>query len=785
MKRRERRNDGRTARRERATRIVGFVLLLLTLATPRIVSAWESVGPEGGEVDGFAQSIVSPDRLYLLEPWAGLLRSDDHGASWFRPQPGLPPGLRGEVIVVSPNDPEVVLIAEQGNDGLWRSTDQGAGWERMTVGEVRSLAFDPFDASVVLACVVSPAPGVYRSTDAGVTWTLLDAAIGTPQQVAWNPEVPGAVMLGAAPSIFRSSDSGETWESADLAGESSNGLVAFGGGSPPDAWSMSPDGFLLFSADGGASFESRGYPPGCVIQPNRGLPCIGLRIAGDPTAVGHVSVGYVSGPGYYWERQVARSTDGGISWLPRWAPARCVGALLPRVTGLAHDHADDALLYFSVAGAGSRLGLARSTDRGDTWAGWMNGIHRVSLSEIRSDNHGQLWTRARLSDGLWKSADAGESWEDLTASTPAPLGSNIFHASRLVPGLLFETGVTTSSDSAEPAVRRSTDGGSTWSWGSVDFDWEHGFFVYPKTLALSGDQTIAYLWCSGSPSHLTRADMDPADHPDDPPHFRIIHDGFLAADAYVESAATVWAINADLPGDVQLSTDFGVSWSPRGEGLPADHGIALLPQPTTSDSGADVSLVAVHRTAGAHRTTDAGRSWDPIALPGYSGETVIAADQDVDGDRLFLATSTSVYVQGEGFVSSGLGDGILVRSLTCETESGNLFIATNTGVFRLTPGSAVWAPVGEPASRFSLHATPNPTRGATTIQFTLPSTSPTRLEVFDVAGRRAASLVDEPLAAGPHQVRWGERAAAGVYFVRIRQDSETEVRRIVRIDRPR
>ncbi|MCA9753068.1 MAG: T9SS type A sorting domain-containing protein [Gemmatimonadetes bacterium] len=759
-----------------ATRIVGFALLLVALAVPGSASAWESMGPEGGEVDGFAQSIANPNRLYLLEPWAGLLRSDDHGASWFRPQPGFPPGLRGEVIVVSPGDPEVVLIAEQGNDGLWRSTDQGAGWERTTVGEVRSLAFDPFDDSVVLACVVTPAPGVYRSPDAGATWTLLDAAIGTPQQVAWNPEVPGAVLVGAAPSIFRSSDGGETWESADLAGESSNGLLAFGGGSPPDAWSMSPDGFLLFSADGGASFESRGHPPGCVIDPDNYIRCFGHRIAGDPTVAGHVTVGYSAG--HWWDRtlRIARSTDRGLTWSPPWIPT----ALSAQATGLAHDRAAGDVIFLS-ARAGSRLGLARSTDRGDSWDGWMNGIHRVSLSAIRADNHGQLWARGRFSDGLWKSTDAGESWEDLSDTTPITMDFGQFYASRLAPDLLFETGAGFSTDTAEPLVRRSTDGGLTWRWGAVEFDWEHGWTVLPGAFAISGDGRTAYLWCSGSPSHLTRADTDP-ENPDDPPIFRIIQDGFLAADAYVESAGTVWAINADLPGDVQLSTDFGVTWSPRDEGLPADHGIALLPRPTTSDSGADVSLVTVHRTAGAHRTTDAGRTWDPIALPGYSGETVIAADQDVDGDRLFLATSTSVYVQGQGFVSSGLGGGILVRSLTYETESRNLFVATNTGVFRLTPGSVVWAPVGETASRFSLHATPNPARGTATIHFTLPSTSLTRLDVFDVAGRRVASLVDEPLAAGPHQVRWGDDVAAGVYFVQIRQDSETEVRRIVRID---
>ena len=68
---------------------------------------------------------------------------------------------------------------------------------------------------------------------------------------------------------------------------------------------------------------------------------------------------------------------------------------------------------------------------------------------------------------------------------------------------------------------------------------------------------------------------------------------------------------------------------------------------------------------------------------------------------------------------------------------------------------------------------PNPAGDITRIRFAMPTAGPTRLTLEDVAGRRIATLVDQPMSAGQHEVIWngrmsnGERAAAGVYFYRL------------------
>ncbi len=63
---------------------------------------------------------------------------------------------------------------------------------------------------------------------------------------------------------------------------------------------------------------------------------------------------------------------------------------------------------------------------------------------------------------------------------------------------------------------------------------------------------------------------------------------------------------------------------------------------------------------------------------------------------------------------------------------------------------------------------PNPFNAETVIPFGVPKASPVRIEVYDVLGRRVATLLDETVAAGRHEVTWRVQALpAGVYLIRL------------------
>jgi len=80
-----------------------------------------------------------------------------------------------------------------------------------------------------------------------------------------------------------------------------------------------------------------------------------------------------------------------------------------------------------------------------------------------------------------------------------------------------------------------------------------------------------------------------------------------------------------------------------------------------------------------------------------------------------------------------------------------------------------------PAARtLSLSVVPNPGRGAAyAVAYAVPSAGPVTVEVFDVAGRRVATLVRGTEDAGSRRLAWdarasgGHRIAPGLYFARL------------------
>ncbi len=63
---------------------------------------------------------------------------------------------------------------------------------------------------------------------------------------------------------------------------------------------------------------------------------------------------------------------------------------------------------------------------------------------------------------------------------------------------------------------------------------------------------------------------------------------------------------------------------------------------------------------------------------------------------------------------------------------------------------------------------PNPFNPSTEIDFYLPVSTRAKIEIFNVAGQRVATIVDEELSVGRHTCRWdGTDAASGVYFYRL------------------
>src|SRR6266700_5627532 len=119
--------------------------------------------------------------------------------------------------------------------GVWKTLDAGLTWEPVsdkyfTAGSVGAIAVAPSDANVVYVGTgespirgnISPGDGMYKSTDAGKTWTHVGLAnAGQIAHVAVHPQNSDLVYVAAlghafgpnaTRGVFRSKDGGKTWE---------------------------------------------------------------------------------------------------------------------------------------------------------------------------------------------------------------------------------------------------------------------------------------------------------------------------------------------------------------------------------------------------------------------------------------------------------------------------------------------------------------------------------------------------------------------------------------------
>jgi photosystem II stability/assembly factor-like uncharacterized protein len=153
---------------------------------------WRSIGPvnTSGRIDDFAVARVpgQPDAIYVATASGGLFKSTNGGTSWAPIFDGMDAMQSIGDVTVAPSNPNVVWIGtgEANNrqssswgDGVYKSTDAGKTWTSMGLKETRHIGrivIDPMNADVVYVAAgghlwgPNPDRGVFKTTDAGATW---------------------------------------------------------------------------------------------------------------------------------------------------------------------------------------------------------------------------------------------------------------------------------------------------------------------------------------------------------------------------------------------------------------------------------------------------------------------------------------------------------------------------------------------------------------------------------------------------------------------------------------
>ncbi len=251
-----------------------------------------------------------------------------------------PPGNRLSAVAGVPGDPNT-YYAGAASGGVWKSTDAGVHWKPVfddqPAQSIGSIAIAPSDPNVVwvgtgetfIRSNVSLGNGVYRSTDAGKSWTHMGLEkTGRIGRVVIDPRNPDVVFVAALGTcygpqpergVYRTADGGKTWEqvlfvdentgASDLAMDPTNPRILFAGMWQIDikTWgrkSGGPGSGVFVSRDGGSTWKrltGHGLP-----EPPLGKIAVAVAASNPQRVYALIETG---ARGSLW-----RSDDGGAEW---------------------------------------------------------------------------------------------------------------------------------------------------------------------------------------------------------------------------------------------------------------------------------------------------------------------------------------------------------------------------------------------------------------------------------------------------------------------------------------
>lgn len=215
-----------------------------------------------------------------------------------------------------------------------------------------------------------------------------------------------------------------------------------------------------------------------------------------------------------------------------------------------------------------------------------------------------------------------------------------------------------------------------------------------------------------------------------------------------------------------------------GQTIP-DTGSALCPKlklllPTREVPGA---------LEGYFRFAPSGNDRFVVLVKAYKQSEVVAQGTFVDSAAVDSYHVFQVNINPVAGKSDSLSDSLTIEVTLLPGDSARFHDGTTFLVDDLSFGNVTAVSSGrlQVPSEFKLYQNfPNPFNPTTTILYSVPRRAAVTLIVYDVLGRKVATLVDGTKSKGEYRVEFNaSRFASGVYFYRLKAGSYTRVRKLL------
>lgn len=517
-------------------------------------------------------------------------------ATWFSLGPA---NFAGRMLSIEfdPTNANIVYGGAAGG-GVWKSTDAGSTWTPMS-DEIPSLAIGgiavaPANTQIVVIGTGEATlnidrvtgVGILRSTDGGSTWNPTSLSYSLTSNHGFhcleaNPST-GTMLAGATDGLWRSTDDGATWTQVRVGGNWYD--VAFKPGDPQVVYTVRGDSAtqaaVRKSTDDGVTWALAGTGQPDPITSGLGKAKIAISAA-QPTWV-YALWAQTNSP--YNTVGVYRTTDDGVTWTARNTTTNIAGGQGWYNLSLTADP-DNADVV--IAGG---VSLYRSTNGGTTFPTTGGGLvhvdHHVATYPPGLTN--DLWVGS--DGGLWRSTDDGASW-------PASSDRN----NGLVTYQFYDICVNNNNATAYYVMGGTQDNGTDkWSGTST---WQNG---------LGADGMV----CNINPNNGTTvfAEIQFGDHRKNTTSgiggYTSINNGITGNGAWVapvdERQSPANTLFTATTAGIFRTTDAGSNWSNVDTG--GANSISV------SWANGDI----VWKSAGPRYSTDNGTTWQFASPYGFS-----------------------------------------------------------------------------------------------------------------------------------------------------------------------